>query len=129
MSDVVLSLQKALHDANARITELERERDEARQWVRDLQSGMYVNCVYCGHRYGPGETTPVSMADALKAHVEQCPRHPMSELKHQRDTAMRALRAVRDDMSAYHAIHRHVRAATAVIDRALADIEKGNADG
>ena len=50
-------------------------------WVADLQSGMYVNCVYCGHRYGPGETTPVSMADALKAHVEQCPRHPMSALR------------------------------------------------
>lgn len=50
-------------------------------WVNDLQSGMYVNCVYCGHRYGPGETTPVSMADALKAHIEQCPDHPMSKLK------------------------------------------------
>ena len=50
-------------------------------WVSDLQSGMYVNCVYCGHRYGPGETTPVSMADALKAHVEGCPKHPMSALK------------------------------------------------
>ena len=49
-------------------------------WVADLQSGMYVNCVYCGFSYGPGETTPVSMADALKAHVEQCPKHPMSEL-------------------------------------------------
>lgn len=57
------------------------ERDEARRWVFDLQSGMYVNCVYCGHRYGPGETTPVSMADALKAHVEACPSQPMSALK------------------------------------------------
>ena len=42
---------------------------------------MYVNCVYCGHQYGPGETTPVSMADALKVHVEQCPKHPMSALR------------------------------------------------
>ena len=50
-------------------------------WVDDLQSGMYVNCVYCGHRYGPGETTPVSMADVLRAHVESCPKHPMSALK------------------------------------------------
>jgi hypothetical protein len=50
------------------------------RWVADLQSGLYVNCVYCGHRYGPGETTPVSMADALKAHVAQCPEHPMSAL-------------------------------------------------
>ena len=54
---------------------------DLRRWVDDLQSGMYVNCVYCGHRYGPGETTPVSMADALKAHVERCPEHPMSALR------------------------------------------------
>ena len=51
-----------------------------RTWVADLQSGMYVNCVYCGHRYGPGEMTPVSMADALKAHVAACPSHPMAGL-------------------------------------------------
>ncbi|MHB8272785.1 hypothetical protein [Bradyrhizobium sp.] len=51
------------------------------KWIADLQSGMYVNCVYCGHQYGPSKTTPVSMADALKAHIEECPKHPMSELK------------------------------------------------
>lgn len=49
-------------------------------WVSDLQSGMWVSCVYCGHRYGPRETTPVTMADALKAHVAECPKHPMSGL-------------------------------------------------
>src|SRR3990167_837079 len=59
----------------------EEQTRELKQWVDDLQSGMYVNCVYCGHRYGPGETTPVTMADALKAHVEQCLSHPMSALK------------------------------------------------
>lgn len=57
------------------------EIDRLRRWVDDLQSGMYVNCVYCGHRYGPGETTPVTMADALKAHIEECPRHPMGALR------------------------------------------------
>jgi hypothetical protein len=61
--------------------EFTAERDRLRAWVNDLQSGMYVNCVYCGHRYGPGATTPVSMADALKAHIEQCPEHPMSEIR------------------------------------------------
>lgn len=57
-------------------------------WLADLQSGMYINCVYCGHRYGPRETTPATtkeaaptMAQVLKAHVEQCPEHPMSALK------------------------------------------------
>lgn len=59
---------------------LDQQVAKLHQWVSDLQSGMYVNCVYCGHRYGPGET-PVSMADALKVHVAQCPEHPMSALK------------------------------------------------
>ena len=60
---------------------LRAENERLTAWVEDLQFGMYVNCVYCGHRYGPGETTPVSMADALKEHVEQCPEHPMSALR------------------------------------------------
>jgi len=51
------------------------------QWVADLQSGMYINCVYCGHRYGPNHDAPVSMADVLKEHVENCPEHPMRQLK------------------------------------------------
>lgn len=57
------------------------EINRLRAWVDDLQSGMHVNCVYCGFRYGPGETTPVSMADALKAHVNICPEHPMSKYR------------------------------------------------
>lgn len=60
---------------------LRADHERLTAWIDDLQSGMYVNCVYCGHRYGPGETTPVSMSDALKAHVEQCPQHPMSALR------------------------------------------------
>jgi Zn ribbon nucleic-acid-binding protein len=75
---------------------LTAERDRLKRWVDDLQSGMYVNCVYCGHQYGPGETTPVSMADALKAHVEQCPEHPMSALKAASEQARRALEYIRE---------------------------------
>jgi ribosomal protein L37AE/L43A len=63
------------------------------QWVDDLQSGMYVNCVYCGHRYGPGETTPVTMAEALKQHVQECPQHPMSELRRVAIAAWHALKS------------------------------------
>jgi hypothetical protein len=44
---------------------------------------MYINCVYCGHRYGPKDKVPATMADALKQHIEQCPSHPMSVLKKQ----------------------------------------------
>lgn len=70
-------------DLLAEVDALTAERDEARQWVRDLHSGMYVNCVYCGHRYGPKDEVPATMADALKDHIEQCPKHPMSALKRQ----------------------------------------------
>lgn len=68
------AVERAREAAQARIAELER-------WVADLQSGMYVNCVYCGHRYGPEDHVPATMADALKDHIEACPRHPMSDLK------------------------------------------------
>jgi len=57
-----------------RINQVQQLKD----WVSDLQSGMYVNCVYCGHRYGPKEDTPVAMADVLKEHIAVCPDHPLS---------------------------------------------------
>ena len=79
------------------------ELDRMRRWIDDLQSGMYVNCVYCGHRYGPGETTPVTMADALKAHVEQCPSHPMSALKAREARLREALVSAAVDA---HFVHR-----------------------
>lgn len=59
------------------------------RWTADLQSGMYINCVYCGHRYGPSKSTPASMADVLKEHIENCPKHPMSTLKRE-NTWLRA---------------------------------------
>jgi len=62
-------------------TDLQKENARLQQWINDLQSGMYVNCVYCGHRYGPSIDTPVAMADVLKKHIEECPEHPMSKLK------------------------------------------------
>ena len=54
---------------------------QLREWNNDLQSGMYINCVYCGHRYGPKNKIPTSMADVLKEHIEHCSKHPMSKLK------------------------------------------------
>jgi hypothetical protein len=69
------------------------------QWVADLQSGMYVNCVYCGHRYGPAETTPVAMADALKHHVARCPEHPMSTLVTALSAASHVLKSYRIDLA------------------------------
>ena len=59
---------------------LRAENERLMQWVDDLQSGMFINCVYCGHRYGPNDKVPASMADVLKQHIAQCPQHPMSAL-------------------------------------------------
>lgn len=62
------------------VEQLRIENERLKQWVSDLQSGMFVNCVYCGHRYGPQDEIPATMADALKQHVARCPKHPMSRL-------------------------------------------------
>lgn len=63
-----------------------------RQWINDLQAGMYINCVYCGHRYGPDDEVPATMAQMLKDHIEQCPEHPMSKLKARMDIAVATLK-------------------------------------
>ena len=56
---------------------IDKENLRLTNWVKDLQSGLYINCVYCGHRYGPNTVTPTSMADVLKKHIEECPHHPL----------------------------------------------------
>lgn len=96
------------------ITTLEQAQDEImtlNRWIRDLQSKFFVNCVYCGHRYGPavcercdgsgieeyrsdhttdkvcikcngsGAGTPVALADVLREHIMECPKHPVWALK------------------------------------------------
>lgn len=78
------------------IDRLNEENHRLRQWISDLQSGMYINCVYCGHRYGPDDQVPASMADALKEHIEVCPEHPMSKLKQELDMLKRPL--TRDEL-------------------------------
>ena len=67
-------IMDTMEEARAEIKRLQ-------QWVNDLQAGMYVNCVYCGHRYGPEMDTPVSMAEVLKQHIEVCPQHPLSSAR------------------------------------------------
>jgi len=71
----------------------EKEINRLKSWINDLQSGMYVNCVYCGHRYGPRDEVPESMADVLKNHIEECPQHPMSKLKEENDKLRKLVRA------------------------------------
>jgi DNA-directed RNA polymerase subunit RPC12/RpoP len=96
----MIALAEAVIRLHARVSELEG-------WVNDLQSGMYINCVYCGHRYGPKESTPATAAEILKMHVERCPKHPMSALKtrlaaaEKREAALKQyLRQVANDLIA-----------------------------
>lgn len=51
------------------------DRNRLIRWIMDLQSGMYVNCVYCGHRYGPYGEKPAQ--EALTRHVDNCEHHPL----------------------------------------------------
>ena len=89
---------KEIHSLHTQLAAVTAERDEARQWVRDLQSGMYINCVYCGHRYGPKDSTPASMADVLKQHIERCPQHPLSLVTVERDGLREACSAAWQDL-------------------------------
>lgn len=84
-----LAWKKNAEGCAATAKRFKAERDKLEVWVNDLHSGMYINCVYCGHRYGPEDEVPATMADALKEHIEQCPKHPMSALKAERDKLRR----------------------------------------
>lgn len=78
-----------------------QEIKKLRQWIDDLQSGMYINCVYCGHQYGPKDEVPASMSEVLKEHVESCPEHPMSKLKQENAKLREKLDTLQSD---FHAI-------------------------
>jgi plasmid maintenance system antidote protein VapI len=84
---VVMDLQRKSVELHSHILELQ-------QWINDLQAGCYINCVYCGHRYGPNDEVPGSMADVLKEHIEKCPKHPMSILRKQNAELVRDMNAL-----------------------------------
>jgi hypothetical protein len=64
------------------VDELKKKNKSLEAWIDDLQSGMYINCVYCGHRYGPnsGSDTKdfnLTMRKTLEQHIQECPKHPL----------------------------------------------------
>ena len=59
----------------SRVKELEADNQRLDKWVGDLQSGMYINCVYCGHQYPRG--TPGVMQEILYEHIRKCQKHPL----------------------------------------------------
>lgn len=96
------------------------------QWVHDIQSGMFINCVYCGHRYGPKESTGVAipgagetMAEALARHVMGCAYHPMAKLA-QENAMLREQLAAKDDPI--------LRQKLEAAERYVEELDKKNAD-
>lgn len=109
-----------------RIETYEKAVARLQGWVADLQSGMHINCVYCGHRYGPKESTPVSMADILKAHIEVCPEHPMSKLKIENEDLRADIQTLLDTLHRMDNIFKRyeTRANTVNQDRNLSALQK-----
>lgn len=52
------------------LEEVLNENEKLKQWVHDLQSGMFINCVYCGHRYGPKDQMPATLVAADPAKIK-----------------------------------------------------------
>jgi hypothetical protein len=75
------------------------------QWVVDLQNGMHVNCVYCGHRYGPVEDTPTSNEQLLFEHIIVCPQHPLRATREGLFAAIGYLRILLGRAEAVHKKH------------------------
>ena len=48
---------------SARVGQIVGELKRLRKWVADLQSGAYINCVYCGHRHQPEPCRKVPLVD------------------------------------------------------------------
>ena len=117
-------LRKMNQEKDAEITSLKEENERLVKWVDDLQSGMYINCVYCGHRYGPKDKVPCTMANALKQHIEQCPKPPMSALKKSLAGAKQENERLRGKVEAYEPI---VAAVESHLQRAM-QILKGGKD-
>lgn len=113
------------HQALEELKEVPNEIKCLQEWINDLQSGMYINCVYCGHRYGPKEDTPSSMADVLKDHIEQCPKHPMSKLKTELDKIKEAFEPV---LHWYQSDEDHERPLSEMIADATEDLKNDRVD-
>jgi len=78
------------------------ENKRLEKWIDDLQSGMYINCVYCGHRYGPSKSTPTTMRKQLYNHISECPKHPLS-------IAIADAKAIEEELADYKAANASIR--------------------
>jgi hypothetical protein len=68
--------QEDLFSLRATVAGLEKERDEARDWVRRMHCETQVlTCAFCGEAFPPN--TPSSGSAGLTAHISLCAKHPM----------------------------------------------------
>ena len=78
----IKALEDKIESLDAKLkTEEQKEISALKKWANDLQSWMYINCVYCGHRYGTDPGIRAAMADVFKEHNEKCPKHPLPEAR------------------------------------------------
>lgn len=73
-TEIIKALRKQLALKSRAIKQYE-------QWFNALQPDVYANCAYCGHQYRLADKASVSLVEAMRQHIERCPKHPMSRLK------------------------------------------------
>jgi len=98
--------------------------EQLEQWIDDLQSGMYINCVYCGHRYGPnsGPSTKkfnITMRKALEEHISSCPKHPLSAAKDE-------ITVLKESVESWKREYRLINAAQIAAEERVKELEAEN---
>ena len=86
----LVRLQSSLAAAQARVAEVERERDDLAMRERE------VTCVWCGHQF---KSTLRSQADHLYAHAKECEKHPVRALTTERDALKARLAEVERELA------------------------------
>jgi len=127
----IAELEAVIEDGGPTLDGYKCRIAELEQWVDDCQSDMYINCVYCGHRYGPNDGDHLnSMREALKAHISECPRHPLSAANQRIAELERDLSFSEEEAAAVRSEVRKIsrQAESAAIERcaALLDRVKGS---
>lgn len=108
-------------ERDEQIKQLRKETNRLREWVDDCQSGMYINCVYCGHRYGPKDEVPATMQETLYEHIAKCPKHPLSHARQENDRLREHVKAADDGREEWET---SCKAAEAENERLRTEIEQ-----
>jgi DNA repair exonuclease SbcCD ATPase subunit len=70
----ICEYEREIAELNARVGELEAERDAAVKWLDEYKSKTY--CAYCGATFNID-----SDASHVSEHIRTCPHHPMRALE------------------------------------------------